>query len=286
MCSSTQTDIRDVIVNCLSQQLSELELLKAMYPNSDDIIFTDSKILDKIQHFLNNESEFTPSHLDYTLNLYINELKLEVCINLPTMYPEEEPDIYIRCNQLNRQQETQLNTELSSYIKDKHLGDVCLYDAISWIQDNIDNFASSSINNKPDNLEEWHVSEDKYVRLWIYSHHIYNKKKREEIIKKAKELHLTGFCLPGKPGIICIEGSDMGCNEWWKDIKSMSWKKIGLRRIEELESTQDLKFSNFEEIQFKNTVNRYSKHPNMSEFSKYMDTHGLSQVFSDVFRLE
>lgn len=285
MCSNQDNDVRDMIINCLSQQLSEFELLKSMYPNNDEIVLTDKKILEEIQRFLNHECEYTPSHLDYSLNLHMDSLKLEICIDLPTMYPKEEPDIYVRCNQLNRQQETLLNSGLSSFIKNNHYGEVCLYTAISWIQDNIDNLTSNLANLVPEDEEERIPIEDKYIRLWIYSHHIYNKKKREEIVKKARELNITGFCLPGKPGIVCIEGTDINCNDWWRDIKSMTWKKIGIRKTEELDSPQQVKFSNFEEIHFRSSVGRLSKHEDMSEFFKYMDTHGLRQAFNDVFGL-
>ncbi|XP_013185614.2 RWD domain-containing protein 2B [Amyelois transitella] len=279
--------VRELICNCLTQQISELELLKSMYPNNDEIVLTDSNMLTDINNFLDNKTEYIPSHLDFTIHLLMNDMKLECCINLPTYYPEEEPDIFIRCNQLNRQQETHLNKELIKYIKDNHSGDVCIYTAISWLQENIEAFAYKSDNEvKP--VVSKTTGEGKFVRLWIYSHHIYNKKKRDEIIKTSKELNLTGFCLPGKPGIVCIEGPDFNCQEWWKNIKSMSWKKIMIRKTETFQSVQEKnerKFHNFEEIIFRNASNKYSKHADMSGFSKYMEEFGLSQAFNEVFRL-
>ncbi|XP_028159344.1 RWD domain-containing protein 2B [Ostrinia furnacalis] len=270
-------NVTDDFVGCLTQQLSEFELLKSMYPNNNDIVLTDNKSLDAIQNFLDNPTEYTPSHLDFTINLFIKELKLEMCINLPSLYPEEEPDIFIRCNQLNRHQETKLNYELSNFIKTNHLGEVCLYDAISWLQENIENFyAPSGVSEQNTVNEETaddNIKDRNYVRLWIYSHHIYNKKKREEVVKKARELKLTGFCLSGKPGIVCIEGHNCDCYEWWKDIKSMNWKNIVIRKSEDFSAPQN-KFVNFEEIQL-----------SMTDFSKYMDKLGFSQTFNELFGL-
>lgn len=40
-----------------------------------------------------------------------------------------------------------------------------------------------------------------------YFHHIYNKNKRRDILQWAKELCLSGFSVPGKPGIVCVEGT-------------------------------------------------------------------------------
>ncbi|KAL0883902.1 hypothetical protein ABMA27_015970 [Loxostege sticticalis] len=272
--STRARNVRDDYVSCLTQQLSEFELLKSMYPNNNEVVLTDNKHLTEIQNFLENPTEYTPSHLDFTINLFLRDMKLEVCINLPSLYPEEEPDIYVRCNQLNRQQETKLNSDLSNYIKDNHLGEVCLYTAINWLQENVDAYVSSNATDQKIIKEETtDILGKKYVRLWIYSHHIYNKKKREEIVKKARELKLSGFCLSGKPGIVCIEGLDSDCYEWWKDIKSMNWKKITIRKTEVFETPQP-KFQNFEEIQL-----------TMSDFSKYMDQHGFNKAFNEVFGL-
>ncbi|XP_053599699.1 RWD domain-containing protein 2A [Plodia interpunctella] len=286
-CKMSIDSVRETLCNNLTQQLAELELLKSMYPNSDEIVITDSKVLTDINNFIENKLDYIPNHLDFTLQLYINNMKLEFCVNLPTYYPEREPDIYVRCNQLNRQQETNLNTELIRFIKDNYSGEVCIYTAISWLQENIQSFINE-VDNQTRTEEEPKCMKGKFVRLWIYSHHIYNKKKRDEILKTAKELKLTGFCLPGKPGIICVEGLDVECHEWWRNIKSMSWKKIMIRNTETFESVkekQERKFNNFEEIIFRNSSNKYSKHADMSGFSKYMEQFGLSQAFNEVFRL-
>lgn len=279
MSENPEPSVKEKMVSCLTQQISEYEILKSMYPNPEEIILTDMDTLDHIHTFLEGQSDYTPSHLDFTVNLFVSGLKLEVCINLPSFYPEEEPDIFIRCNQLNRQQETSLNTELSNFIKSNHLGEVCVYTALSWVQENIDTFNKTMVNKSTEQeTSKNNLEEEKFVRLWIYSHHIFNKKKREEIIKQAKDLSLTGFSLPGKPGIICIEGPESDCNLWWREIKSMAWKKIEIRKKEEFnpsEKNVHQKFMKFEEI-----LTRDSKH-----FAKLMEHNGLSQVFNEFFGL-
>lgn len=278
-----QTPIMKEFVDCLSQQIHELDLLKSMYPNQGEITIADKGILDEINKFINGDSEFVPNNLEFALNLVDNGLKLEICVNLPLTYPNEEPDIYIRCNQLNRQQESNLNTELSDYIKKKHIGEVCLYTAITWLQDNIDVIAKNQ-NVEPvksANDKNCSAGVERFTRFWIYSHHIYNKKKREEIAKKSKELKLTGFCLPGKPGIICIEGDESACNDWWQDIKSMTWKKIMIRKTEIFDEKSNCRFNNFEELHFQSSAN--SKNANMREFSKFMIEHGFSDIFNEFF---
>lgn len=289
MTSCLEYSLKDTIFYCLKQQMSELELLKSMYPNPEDIVITDKEVFRDIQNFLDNKTDYTPNHLDFVINLLVNELKLEICVNLPSLYPNEEPDIYVRCNQLNRQQEKRLNTDLTEHMKSNYQTDVCLYTVISWLQENVDNFTiKTALDDKSQVDEEARAVEYKFVRYWIFSHHIYNKRKREDIVKKAKDLKLTGFCLPGKPGVICIEGMDSDCNEWWKDIKSMSWKKIGIRKTEVFEPSEQKnqqKFIKFEELHFQNAASRLNKHADMSGLSKYLEERGLMQAFNDLFGL-
>lgn len=289
MTVSPENSLRDTIFYCLEQQMSELELLKSMYPNPEDIVITDNKVLQDIQNFLDNKTKYTPNHLDFVINLLLNELKLEICVNLPSLYPNVEPDIYVRCNQLNRQQEKSLNSDLSKHIKNNYQADVCLYTVTSWLQENVDMFTIKSVHDDKSEIdEEARAVEYKFVRYWIFSHHIYNKRKREDIVKKAKDLKLTGFCLPGKPGVICIEGMDIDCNEWWKDIKSMSWKKISIRKTEVFEGSEQKnqqKFFKFEELHFPNASSRLNKHADLSGFSKYLDERCLIQAFNELFGL-
>lgn len=274
------------LVDCLSQQVSEIEVLISMYPNAEDIIFTNMKVLDDIKTFISNKTQYTPNHLDFIINLTIEDLKLEISINLPSFYPEEEPDIYVRCNQLNRQQETALNLDLGNFIRSNTFKEQCLFTAITWLQDNIDNYYKKCEDTKTVDSKDKTTCEN-FTRIWIYSHHIYNKKKREEIVKIAKEYNLTGFSLPGKPGIVCIEGPEYYCMEWWKIIKSMNWKKIVIRKTETFsisEMESETKFKNFEEVHFPNS-SKQSKHANMSGLSKYLDDLGLFPAFSDFFGL-
>ncbi|XP_014355836.2 RWD domain-containing protein 2A [Papilio machaon] len=271
--------VKDTLIVNLNKQLSELELLKSMYPNQNEIIITDSNVFEDIKRFVENKSSNIPNHLDFILKIHINGLKLEIYVNLPTFYPDEEPDVYVRCNQLNRQQETNLNSELSTYIKLSHENEVCLYTAISWLQENIDNFKVITENVPKPTPSVLSSKDATFVRLWIFSHHIYSRYKREQIINKSKELNLTGFCLPGKPGIICIEGIDKDCSEWWKDIKSLNWKKISIRKSEVFDikdKDKQQQFKDFQEVSFQNHLSK-----NKTAFSRFMEEHNLSQEFGE-----
>lgn len=277
MIDSTACTSAVEVTECLSQQISELELLRSMYPNPDEIRMIDKTVVDSILKFINHTSDDIPPHLDFVLIVVIRQtLKLEICVDLPSLYPKYPPDVSVRCNQLSRQQETILNNRLANYIQEIPRGESCLYTIVSWIQDEahiIESDMKNAINEKV-NKE---VKRENFARYWIYSHHIYNKRKREAILSNAKELKLNGFSLPGKPGIVCIEGEESNCKEWWRIIKGMTWQKIMLKRTEVFdpdEKNKQAKFNKFEEMHFENA---------MSSFSKYMDQMGFSSVFNEIF---
>ena len=58
-----------------------------------------------------------------------------------------------------------------------------------------------------------------FVRYWIYSHHIYSNEKRRNMAQLSDDLGLHGFVLPGKPGIICVEGTCDTVQEFYSHIR-------------------------------------------------------------------
>ena len=72
------------------------------------------------------------------------------------------------------------------------------------------------------------------VCYWIFSHHIRNPKKRKVIVDWARELNLTGCCLPGKPGVVVVEGRDDNVEEYWQRIRVLTWKRIQVKDREEI----------------------------------------------------
>lgn len=119
-----------------------------------------------------------------------------------------------RCTGLSRAQQTQLHTELNAYLSENCQGDVCVLAALEWVKDNVQLFTNRSLS-APKKESPAPQPREMFSRLWIYSHHIYNKVKRKNILEWSKELGLSGFSMPGKPGIVCVEGPRSACEEFW-----------------------------------------------------------------------
>ena len=112
----------------------------------------------------------------------------------------------------------------------------------------------------------------------------------------AKENELTGFCMPGKPGIVCLEGILDICNDVWSIIKQWNWKQIDLKFQEDQECLSYetletfIKFDNFEEIGFvdHNFTNGHTidYYMDINEFLKYLQLHNCEDMFKKLYEIE
>ncbi|KAF5296234.1 hypothetical protein FQA39_LY12571 [Lamprigera yunnana] len=263
----------------LKIQLSELEMLQSMFCNPGELRIDDVTALNDIQDFTNGITTIIPPFLDITINLIIENSKFEFCINLSHEYPLVEPDIFIRSQNMKKEGHAKLNKGLLDFINELERGEPCIFSAITWVQDN----ANKYIHIENEETQKIEISDD-LVRLWIYSHHIYSKTKRREILNLANQLKITGFCMPGKPGVICVEGLATDCCEWWQAIKAMNWKRIFCKINEECkDGDRDtfLKFKNFEEMTFQNN-NIKCNHMDMGELHKFLEKHSLDKQPQEV----
>lgn len=208
---------RSTIEEQLKIQLTEFEMLQSMFSNPGELSVDDYSVLADFNDYVEGKTATIPSHLDFVINLQISSNKLEVCVNLPLEYPNSEPDIFVRSETLNRDQQRILNDDLAKYISSLERGEICIYSAVAWLQENaLDYFQNPALSIEL--LKPIVVEDEMFNRLWIYSHHIYSKTKRRELLDLAHEYNLTGFSMPGRPGIICIEGLASDCEKWWYKV--------------------------------------------------------------------
>ncbi|KAK9700504.1 Protein of unknown function (DUF1115) [Popillia japonica] len=266
----------------LETQIMELDMLESMFYKPGELKVDDLSALKDIKKYINQETEVIPPFLDLTINVTVDDMKLEVCINLSHEYPDIEPDIFVRNHKLNRNQHTTLNRQLFEHVS-TFKGEQCIFNAISWLQDNIQKYFDEA-PTEPVQVDDKKKKpkHEKMVRYWIYSHHIYSKTKRREILSLANTLSITGFCMPGKPGIICVEGDKSDCDEWWTAIKSMTWKRIFCKVTEDIKNR---KFETFEEVSFPNHGMR-SNHMDLSELYKYLEGNSCAYIFKDLFGVD
>ncbi|XP_050515288.1 RWD domain-containing protein 2A [Diabrotica virgifera virgifera] len=274
----------DQLKSNLEIQLSELEILESLLYNPGELKVEDICTLSDIRDYVNDKTTISPPYLDITVNIIQDNAKFELCITLPHEYPNVEPELFVRNHKFDRHQHVKINKDLCDFMACQEKGEPCIFSAISWIKDNAEEY----IRVEQEQPQKKDVRDEKFVRHWIYSHHIYSKTKRRELVELANQLELTGFCMPGKPGIICIEGAAADVQECWQAIKSMSWKKIFCKVIEddkEEEGRKFLKFDKFEEVVFQNNGIKYN-HMDMGELHHYLEDHSVGYIFKDLFGVE
>lgn len=310
-----------LVQKCLSMQLEELEIISSIFCGPREVIIDDPAIIVDMQGFIDGEAKHLNRKLDYRVNVTLEGFKdrVEVFAELPHYYPALElPVVTVSYPNISSSQHNQLKSLVAAALMDlQQTEETFLFPFISWIQEAED--VQKVLRNKSvaDNRQEKvdvKVKEERLERLWIYSHHIYSKRKRSSIIQQAKDLKLTGFSLPGKPGIICVEGYQKDTQEFWRIIKAMHWQRIQVRLEEKNENKEDLndfrKFTRFdEETKFtvvnesataggdndsdddnNNNVNSVQSNDeekllslNMSNFNTYLEQHKSSHVMNSLF---
>lgn len=185
---------------------------------------------------------------------------MEIVCRLPTLYPlQSHPEVLVRC--LSRNLTRSFSEELSNFVISSHENDCSIMNIIEWIKDNVHRFLTSSKQNGSPTNSTHDLSttslnnlsgKNTFSRMFIYSHHIYSVNKRKRIVNWAKELDLNGFSMPGKPGIICVEGISGNVQEYWARLRTVPWQRLQIKEtqkydLEPNKPNMHQKFENFEE---------------------------------------
>lgn len=272
----------------LDLQLAELEMLSSMYPRSEEFKLLSAHAVSEFRDYLDGKCDVVSSSLDFNFTIRVESGRMDLDVHLPHSYPSIPPEITLRTDFLDRAAHNDLTKGTLEFVASLPSGSLAVADTVDWIRENFSRFCTVTVNP-----EGPAANPQSFTRLWIVSHHIYNKNKRRLILECGKEGKLTGFCLPGKPGIICFEGPSTECLGAWSTIKNLTWKRIGLKHQEDLElvGEQNMsslrKFDNFSEIAF-NTKQNASRdhHMDMGEFAKFLSEHGCEGVFEILFGFE
>ncbi|KAI7813563.1 RWD domain-containing protein 2B isoform X1 [Triplophysa rosa] len=278
-------------------QLAEIELLLSMFPSEEELQ------VDQLSHaelgaFVEGSADTPPStrpQFSVMLKVENPEVNITLSCTYPIDYPRVLPEITVRCPELSRAQQTQLHSDLSAYLSENCCGDVCVLSAVQWIKDNAQKYVTRSIPLSESKKESVLTqSKESFTRLWIYSHHIYNKIKRKNILEWSKELNLSGFSMPGKPGIVCVEGLQSACEEFWARVKVLTWKRIMIRHREDFPLdntwTEDRidsfrKFTSFNEAIFDPHGNR-GNHMDLGQLFQFLNDKGCADIFQMYFGIE
>lgn len=298
-------ETKNLLNTCIREQCDEVEMLQSIFCNPGEMKISDHGILADMFDYLAGNIQHLNRKLDYTTRIPIpnSDRTFELHFELPLMYPAlEQPTITVRSTLQvpNKQQlENEIRRKVYEYVDSEEVdrSTVYIYSIISWLQENLEKIMNDTpARTLPKLTDDPSTNTDSMIemeRLWIYSHHLKSSIKRQDILKLAHELNLTGFSKPGKPGIICVEGEKGNTQEFWKCIRQWAWQRITLRLSETKAKTQSKcqQFRRFEK--FRETMGslddaeKNSVVPiNMSAFMKFLENHNCGYVKKELFQLD
>ncbi|XP_073445765.1 RWD domain-containing protein 2A [Dendrobates tinctorius] len=279
---------------CLQLQLLEMEMLFSMFPSKEDIVIIGATSLSILRRYLEGTNESPPPNIQFSVFVKTEDRtdKAELHVYLPHSYPTGEPQLFVRSSALDKLQHNNLNKCLATYVSSLDRGDLCITNAIQWLTDNLSSYVEKSKSTNGKEADSKNVSMT-FHRMWIYSHHIYRQELKKKILDCAKRLNLTGFCLTGKPGVICIEGDKEQCEEFWRDIRYPNWKHISCKHTESVHVTDSMDalrlFQSFEELIFEAHGDyglRNDYHMDLGQFFEYLRLHQSEHIFQILFGIE
>jgi hypothetical protein len=284
---TTKMEMMQIVITreCLKKQIEEYELLQSMYANPGEFQSDNPHLINDFRDFLDGFRERISEKLDYRLKLQLNDkIKMELSVTLSQYYPtHEQPMLMIRTDSLNKHQESAIKKAIENYIESEiDKSEAYMFQVITWLQDNIDNIVqvSECSTKNIQEIENGNVPL-KMSRAWLWSHHIYSKIKRQDIMKLTRDYDLNGFMWPGKPGILCFEGASDNVDEIVKIIKGWQWQKLKVVKIEKA-YPNSLHFEKFKEILSNDNDGENSK-MDTSAFFKYLDNHKSDYMKKDLF---
>ncbi|XP_006626373.2 RWD domain-containing protein 2A [Lepisosteus oculatus] len=284
----------DSVKENLEMQVSEMEMLFSMFPGEGDIRLEDACALLHVMRYLEGVRESLPPRIEFCIEVKIDnpQVTVDLHASLPHSYPQVAPVLFTRCSSLDRQQQKLLNDNLSSYISALDREELCITLAVQWVQDHSMLFLKNC-KLPPEPAGRTQEVNSVFHRMWIYSHHIYRQELRKKILNCAKKLHLTGFCLTGKPGVICVEGAKDDCEEFWHDIRYPNWKHISCKHAETISEVNNIDecrlFPAFEELTFEAHGDyglRNDYHMDLGQFLEYLKEHKSEHIFQILFGID
>ena len=130
--------------------------------------------------------------LAYVISRYLNlfafhfKVKIDLQVTMPHSYPYVALQMFARSPELDRQQQLLLNKGLTSYIGTFDPGELCVCAAIQWLQDNSASyFLNRKLVDEPSTQAK--PVKNTFLRMWIYSHHIYQQDLRKKILEVRSE---------------------------------------------------------------------------------------------------
>lgn len=206
----------------LESQISTLDLLLAMFPDSESTISSsDLSLITKIRDNGAENITGTPSEINLALHVSLDSThSIQVNVTAPLQSPDPEaqeiPEMVFSLRQPVWMDKANLASLVARLPED-------IFSALEYLRDGGGSLIPAAAVATNAGTE---TKTGPLVRVWFYFPSLSTREKRQHMVDWAPSYSLTGFVLAGKPGLLCLEGEAVDVDAYMNEIKTVSWGDI------------------------------------------------------------
>ncbi|KAI7907780.1 uncharacterized protein BX663DRAFT_482057 [Cokeromyces recurvatus] len=297
----------------LSNAVNTIDLLQSIYFDKEFEFrrLEDEKLYLKIQachekdEWSSLSKESLPNHIEFILKAPIDNTTMHLVFNgRISLIPHIDDQLTLTSASnpwLSREDHEILNRILNddqnkvdstTWIIEKlqHMQSAAEPYALLWLQK-----SKQNTMNKANGDNEPVV---RFLRDWIWFPMIYTREKRGHIIHWAPRYNITGFLCPGKPGCMCLEGTEEDVTTFVNDIKTISWADIPAshrkmtsrwKQSSECKSHAEIDsqrlFSSMTEVKF-DIHGTFANHNDLNKLQSWLQEKGCGEAFKHLFEYD
>ncbi|KAE8350733.1 ubiquitin-conjugating enzyme/RWD-like protein [Aspergillus coremiiformis] len=275
----------------MESQLAMIDLLTAMFPSPGELEIPTSttQCIEKLQNWCQDPTS-PPSGIPSSILLAIrlpvaaDQKRIQVNISIPLQSTDPNIDQLPPPPSYSlRQPDWMSKAELAELTAAMPADDI--FAAFEYVQA----AAESFLEARQTMVSPTVVGCESIVRVWFYFPSLSTREKRDDLVNHAPGFSLTGFVLAGKPGLLCLEGTEGDIDAYMRFIKTHSWgdipsyqKKVS-ERFRETEGVERV-FSDMQEItdSLGERSGQRANRGDMQALEAWLRDQGLQEAFEKV----
>lgn len=275
----------------LNRQLAEVEVLRSIYGGEGEFELTaqEEAILESLNYLGDGDDISKSFYISFIVNLLSTEMggrHISVGFSMPHGYPEEQAvSVTVKCGGgVSRSEHEAINMGAREVARE-HIGQEAILQVLQRVQEIALMTSNKNIKYSSDQDDGSISSVCKLLhikRVLIWFHHIKSLQKRKSILEWGKELNLGGYCKPGFPGIIVIEGEKGRVDTYLKQLQNLRWQAMSIRGEEEEEVPHGKEIDDMRH--FLTGIKQLDEH-GMSELGRFCREANLEHLFMSALKI-
>ena len=226
---------------------------------------------------------------------------------MPPAYPAAEPlEVRVRSPALGRAALKELSDAARRAAAEaSRAGEpavLCVYQAVEeGVRRALDEAAArGEADEAGDDAKAEGNTRERLKRVYVKFHHLFSSAKRRGLLQGAQGAGLSGFSMPGKPGVLVAEGESAAVDSFMAEIRRWSWQRMTLRR----EDAPDSRAFGGQFVELvipagstgvctqtasggagRGSMSKSDKRPELGLLQQHLEAHGVGDAFRDLVGL-